>query len=83
MQHGALKKTRRAVRGLRAEDYGERRLWRGATRAYAPRWTDSAADAAWKVLQQQSAAADKSTEGAMLALLLDAKELARYTQTVG
>ena len=26
MQHGALKKTRRAVRGLRAEDYGERRL---------------------------------------------------------
>jgi len=83
MRHDALKKTRRAVRGLRAGDYGKRRIWRGATRAYAPRWTDSAADAAWKVLEQQSIAAAKSTEAAMLALLLDAKGRARYVKDVG
>ena len=70
MHRNALAAQRRAVAGGRSERYDSRRAHRCATRQYAPRWTDAAADATWRELSRRSAAdGDRSQDSTMLRLL--------------
>ena len=71
MTHDTLSVRRRAITGGYADRYESRRASRGADRAYSPRWSDSAVDATWSMLQHESSESQCSADQAMLALLLD------------
>ena len=81
MTHDTLSVRRRAITGGYADRYESRRASRGADRAYSPRWSDSAVDATWSMLQHESSESQCSADQAMLALLLFGDPLVTPTNT--